>query len=178
MRQQNRTAKSVCAAQASSTGSVYATALISLRMAAFRRKPRRMGGGSVIRAERPGDAFPEPGSGGVAHGRGSPSGPVSGSLVRGMDRVGLAGVRPVRNGNAAPTTALPSSLLLERGWNVASILHAWICGSFAEPYAGAASIPIDELYPTRIQGRTDFLHRFASAAQFPVGRLKPSDRRF
>jgi hypothetical protein len=70
MRQQNRTAKSVCAAQASSTGSVYATALISLWMAAFRRKPRRMGGGSVIRVERPGDAFPEPGSGGVAHGRG------------------------------------------------------------------------------------------------------------
>jgi hypothetical protein len=47
------------------------------------------------------------------------------------------------------------------------------CGSLAEPDAGAASVPIDELDAARTQCRANFSYCFASAAQFPRAMQPP-----
>jgi hypothetical protein len=50
--------------------------------------------------------------------------------------------------------------------------------SIAEPDTRAPSVLVDELDAARIERRMNLSDRIASSAQFPIRRLKSSDRRF
>jgi Transposase zinc-binding domain len=55
------------------------------------------------------------------------------------------------------------------------LLTRLLVDSLAKPDAWPASILIDELDAARIQCRADLSYCFASAAQFPIRGLEPSD---
>jgi hypothetical protein len=61
-------------------------------------------------------------------------------------------------------------------WMDAAHLPSWLSvDPLAEPHAGAASVLIDELDAGGLQSRVNLSYRIASAAQFPICRLKSSD---
>jgi hypothetical protein len=58
------------------------------------------------------------------------------------------------------------------------LLSRLLVDPLAEPDAGAASVLIDELDAARIQRLVNLSYCIASSAQFPIRRLKSSDRWF
>ena len=63
--------------------------------------------------------------------------------------------------------------------DAASTLLTWLLvDSLAEPDARPASVLIDELDAARTQRRVNLTNRIASSAQFPIRKLKSSNRWF